>query len=156
MKIREFTSEDAAQVTGCITQLQEFERGLDTRVLPGRAVEDWYLDYLLAACAQTAGRVLVAEVDGEVVGFAAVQARVPNEDRDEEGYEYAYISDLGVRETHRGGGIGRALIEAAEDYARARGARWLRIGVLARNETAHRLYRRCGFADRLVMLEKVL
>jgi GNAT superfamily N-acetyltransferase len=156
MKIRRFGPEDGDQVTACIVELQNYERAIDARVLPGEAVEGWYLDHLLDACARQDGAVLVAEADGRVVGFAAVQCKVANEDVDEGDYAFALISDLGVNRSHRGRGIGRALIAACEDLARARGARWLRIGVLGRNAVARGLYERCGFEDRQVVLEKTL
>jgi ribosomal protein S18 acetylase RimI-like enzyme len=156
MEIRRFRPEDAAEVTGCIVQLQTYERAIDGRVLPGDAVEGWYLDHLLKTCEEQDGTLLVAEDGGHVVGFAAVQSRVPNEDVDECDYDFALISDLGVNETHRGQGIGRALIEACEAFARGRRARWLRIGVLGQNEMARGLYERCGFEDRQVLLEKPL
>jgi len=156
MDIRGFRPEDAAEVTGCIVRLQNHERTIDERVLPGDAVEDWYLDHLLKTCAEQDGTLFIAEVGGQVVGFAAVQSRVPNEDVDESDYLFALISDLGVNESHRGQGIGRALFESCEAFARDRGARWLRIGVLGRNEVARGLYERCGFEDRQVLLEKPL
>jgi ribosomal protein S18 acetylase RimI-like enzyme len=156
MDIRRFRLEDAAEVTGCIVELQTCERTIDERVLPGEAVEDWYLDYLLKTCAEQDGTLFIAEDGGQVVGFAAVQSRVPNEDVDESDYHFALISELGVNESHRGQGIGRALIEACGAFARGRDARWLRIGVLGRNEVARGLYERCGFEDRQVLLEKPL
>jgi GNAT superfamily N-acetyltransferase len=156
MKIRAFRSEDGDQVTGCIVELQTYERAIDPRVLPGEAVAGWYLDHLLTLCREQEGAILVAEDGGRVVGFAAVQCKVPNEDTDEGDYEFALISDLGVNETHRGRGIGRALIAACEAFARDTGARWLRIGVLGENAVARGLYERCGFTDRQVVLEKTL
>lgn len=50
----------------------------------------------------------------------------------------------------------RRLIAACEAFARARGAQWLRINVLAANEDAVRLYRSAGFAPRLIELEMPL
>lgn len=156
MEIRRFRPEDAGQVTGCIVELQDYERAIDPRVLPGDAVEGWYLDGLLKLCAEQDGTLFVAEDGGQVVGFAAVQCKVPNEDADEARYEFGLISDLGVNRSHRGRGIGRALIAACESFAREREARWLRIGVLGRNAVARGLYERCGFEDRQVVLEKTL
>ncbi|MBM3523268.1 MAG: GNAT family N-acetyltransferase [Alphaproteobacteria bacterium] len=66
------------------------------------------------------------------------------------------VSDLMVRTAHRRRGIGRALLDAAEAYARAAGAAVLRINVLARNDGAAALYGRAGFADRLHQLSKRL
>jgi len=156
MEIRRFRPEDAAEVTGCIVQLQNYERLIDERVLPGEAVEAWYLDHLLKVSAEQDGTLFVAEVDGRVVGFAAVQRQVTNDDVDESEYDFALISDLGVNESHRGQGIGRALIAACEAFARGRDVRWLRIAVLGRNGLARGLYERCGFEDRQVVLEKTL
>jgi len=156
MDIREFQTADTEQVEACIAAMGDYERRIDERCLPGHAVRGWYLTYLQAECAAKQGKILVAEVDGEIAGFAAVQARVPNEDNDEEAYEYAYISDVAVLEAHRNKGIGRALIAAAEDFAVAAGARWLRISVLAQNPIARPLYERCGFGERVVEFEKDL
>jgi hypothetical protein len=94
MDIRRFRAEDAAEVTGCIAELQDYERTIDGRVLPGKAVEDWYLDHMLKTCAEQDGTLFVAEDGGRVVGFAAVQSRVPNEDVDESDYHFALISDV--------------------------------------------------------------
>lgn len=156
MKIRRFRPEDAAGVAGCIVELQNYERAIDERVLPGEAVRGWYLDHLLEICAAQDGTLFVAEVEDGVVGFAAVQRRVSNDDVDECDYDFALISDLGVNERHRGQGIGRALIAACEAFAREAGMRWLRIAVLGRNAVARGLYERCGFEDRQVVLEKPL
>ena len=156
MEIRRYRPQDAPAVSRCIAELQDYERGIDERVLPGEAVEGWYLDHLLKACAEQDGSLFVAEEGGQVVGFAAVQSAVPNEDVDECDYRFALISDLGVNEAHRGRGIGRALIEACEAFARERCARWLRIAALGQNGIARGLYERCGFEDRQVLLEKPL
>jgi len=48
------------------------------------------------------------------------------------------------------------LLEHAEKFARGAGARLLRVGVLARNEGARRLYASMGFADYTVQLIKPL
>jgi ribosomal-protein-alanine N-acetyltransferase len=69
---------------------------------------------------------------------------------------YAYGSDLVVLPAYRRRGIGRALLERAEAYARGEGARVLRVGVLAKNEAAARLYRSLGFGDCTIQLNKPL
>lgn len=57
---------------------------------------------------------------------------------------------------HRGRGIGRALLAAAEAHARKEGARELRIAVLAENGVAAGLYRDAGFRPYLVTMSKSL
>ncbi|HUP36286.1 MAG TPA: GNAT family N-acetyltransferase [Candidatus Limnocylindria bacterium] len=102
------------------------------------------------------GRVLVAEIDHRVVGFIALLARVVPEEPDEDQTPYAYISDLVVLPRYRRRGVGRALLERAEALARSSGARVLRVGVLAKNESAARLYRVAGFSDYQLQLAKRL
>ncbi len=157
MAIRDYRAEDAAAVRDCVAALQEFERGLDARLLPGEDIAERYLAELLTRCAKEEGRIFVAEVDGAVAGFAAVLPKVAHDDEpDEEDYDYAYVSDVAVLDRYRRRGLGRALLEAAEDYARERGATLLRIGVLAANQGARSLYEGQGFRDREILLEKPL
>ena len=74
------------------------------------------------------GQVIVAEMDGEVAGFAAVVG--------------GELDGLFVEPDMRGGGIGRALVDAATHEARKRG---LALKVIA-NPRARRFYEHCGFS----------
>ena len=156
VRIREYRDGDGPRATACLLDLQADERRLEPRMLSPEAIAGWYLDHLLTECRKYDGTIFVAEDAGEVVGLVAIQTRVPSTDKDEEPYDFAYISDLGVREAARGRGIGTALIAAAEAFAHDRGARWLRISALGRNAGARRLYQRCGFHERVIDLEKPL
>jgi GNAT superfamily N-acetyltransferase len=147
---------DRDQLRACVIELQEFERGLEPRLPRGEEMVDQYLAFMLERCARTSGRVFVAAVDDTVAGFVAVLASVPAGEPDEDRAPYAYVSDLVVRSAYRRCGLGRALLEQAEGFARGAGASFLRVGVLARNEGARRLYARMGFADYTVQLSKPL
>jgi ribosomal protein S18 acetylase RimI-like enzyme len=57
------------------------------------------------------------------------------------------IHDLAVRPGHRGQGIGRALLTAAEALARQRGCCKLTLEVQEDNLPARQLYERFGFGD---------
>lgn len=54
--------------------------------------------------------------------------------------ETVLMNDLFVVPEARGRGVGRALIEASRDVARARGAAWLEWATAPDNHTAQRLY----------------
>ncbi len=56
------------------------------------------------------------------------------------------IHDIAVLPTHRGQGIGQALLAAAEAHARERGCCKLTLEVLTGNAVALRSYERFGFA----------
>lgn len=57
------------------------------------------------------------------------------------------VHDLAVLPTHRGRGIGRALLNAAEQCARVRGCAKLTLEVREDNVGARRLYEERGFRD---------
>jgi ribosomal protein S18 acetylase RimI-like enzyme len=65
-----------------------------------------------------------------------------------------YVNALAVLPGHRGAGIGRHLLDAAEARAGALGARTMSIQVYAQNQGAVRLYTRHGY--RVVAREPVL
>jgi ribosomal protein S18 acetylase RimI-like enzyme len=86
---------------------------------------------------------LVADLDGKVVGFAALRL-VP-----QVFYEgpYAELTELYVEPEHRRVGAGRALIEHAERLAKEGGAREMLLSVGAKNAEAQGFYRALGYAD---------
>jgi GNAT superfamily N-acetyltransferase len=87
-------------------------------------------------------RVVVAELEGEVVGLAHLQAAPAIElDR-----PVAKVGALVVDEAKRGQGIGRALVEAIEAEARRRGCEVLFLTTSERRDDAHAFYERVGLA----------
>jgi GNAT superfamily N-acetyltransferase len=61
-------------------------------------------------------------------------------------YRHAFIYQIFVFEALRGRGYGRATLVAAEDFARALGARALALNVFTPNRNAIALYESAGFA----------
>jgi ribosomal protein S18 acetylase RimI-like enzyme len=62
------------------------------------------------------------------------------------GVEDCWLEDVFVSDDARGTGLGRALVEAALERARARGCRRIELDVQETNEHAIRLYVKCGFS----------
>ena len=155
LRIREYQPEDEEQVHACFLALQEFLHQLEPTILTGTAAGK-YFAFMFARCAETAGKVFVAEVDKRVIGFVCVWGKMPSEDLDEEPVEYAFISDLVVLPAYRDQGVGQRLLHTAEAYARAQGAATLELEVLPTNEQALRLYTRQGFRPHHVLLKKPL
>jgi ribosomal-protein-alanine acetyltransferase len=83
--------------------------------------------------------VLVAVVDGALAGYALVALR----ERSASARLYSIAVDRRVGRR----GVGRALMAACEDYARARDRVWLRLEVRADNDAAIALYRSLGFRE---------
>jgi len=157
LNIREFDSHtDLVSVENCFVELQDEERQIDARMPRGSDIVAAYVPTMLDRCATAEGKVFVAELDGLVVGFVTVLTRVTSDEIDGGDLEYGLVSDLIVSKNYRNNGVGRRLLETAESFARNRRVRWLRVGVLAANSVASKLYTRSGYSDLYIELEKDL
>jgi GNAT superfamily N-acetyltransferase len=85
-------------------------------------------------------RVVVADLDGRPVGMGHLQV-TPAIERERPA---AKIGALVVDDAHRGRGVGRALVEALEAEARARGCELLYLTTAERRDDAHVFYERLG------------
>jgi len=103
---------------------------------------------------QTPGTaVFIAEgADGRAVGFIHLITRADYY-RDE---EFGHVSDLVVAREGEGRGVGAALMEAGETWARARGYRLLTLHVYAANTRARKVYEKLGYAEEFIRCAKVL
>ena len=59
-----------------------------------------------------------------------------------------YLAELYVQPSERGRGIGRALMEAAIEFARERGADYMDLGTAESDGAARGLYESLGFSNR--------
>jgi mycothiol synthase len=131
-------------------QLTRFRRAAATRHFislydASFSATAWYQPFSKEEVAETlqdAGDLLFAVVGSqpghEPVGFSWL--RLEGKD--------GRIEPVGVAPAHQGRGVGRALLEAALQELRQRGAREARLGVWRRNQGAVSLYRQLGFRPR--------
>jgi ribosomal protein S18 acetylase RimI-like enzyme len=92
-------------------------------------------------------RLLVAELDGEVVGMARVSVSQAGGMTPERA---VFLSRVVVDPTRRGAGIGRALVDAADAFGRERGASFLVAYVFSGNTEGMKVWDALGFRDRFV------
>jgi ribosomal protein S18 acetylase RimI-like enzyme len=155
--IREYNdSRDTNALRDCFAELQNNERQFDPGKPEGSTIAAAYLDRMFARCHDWDGRVFVAEVTGQVVGFVCVWAKVPPEEPDESPAEYAFVSDLVVSKLYRRRGIGKQLLSAVESFARSRGSCSIRIEVSSHNVSARSRYNSLGFEEYKIELLKRL
>ncbi|MBD2576076.1 GNAT family N-acetyltransferase [Oscillatoria sp. FACHB-1406] len=88
-----------------------------------------------------------AKIAGLWMGNAIAQA---------EGDRYAHIFLLYVVPEYRCRGIGSALMQKAEDWARRRGDRQIGLQVFCENRPALSLYRRLGYQEQSLLMVKQL
>lgn len=129
--IRDARPEDAQAVAGLVGEL-----GYPTNA-------ETMLRRLKLLDSSEADRVLVAEVEGKVVGLASVHVSLAIEFDQ----PAAKLSAIVVGDEYRGRGIGTGLLVAIETEARSRGCGLLFLTTAEHRTDAHTFYRRIGFEE---------
>ena len=141
IRIRTATNADAAGIASIIRELGWFasitaEAEADTIMRIAAALE----------AAETSSHYVayVAETDEEIVGFTALHVLPYLIHTGNDGY----LSELFIRESARGQGVGTALLRAIQDEARRRGCFRLRlINVKTRDSYQRRFYAKNGWEE---------
>jgi GNAT superfamily N-acetyltransferase len=143
--IREANADDWPNVAALLAELGR----PDVR---GAPEEDEARVLFLSYLARPDAVALVAEDDGRVAGFLDMEYRV----RLNFTTPQAWIPDLIVDEGSRGLGIGRALLEQAEELAREHGCWSMTLESATWRERAHAFYLREGWEETGKAFSKVL
>lgn len=106
--------------------------------------------------AENHGMFLIAEDNGASVGWAFAHDEMAELFVIEAERHHGTLAELYVVPSARGKGLGRALIEGCEAWARGRGHKLLTVGVLAKNPSAIRAYEGAGYAPYWVTLRRYL
>lgn len=154
--LRPYTSVDYDDVVRLVIQLQEYERTIEENRVPGEQIGKRYIDELVKKANEQSGTMIVATIEGAVVGYVCVIIEEEDDEYLTTLRRYAYITDIVVNETSRRLGIGARLMHAAEDYARKSGLSDITVNVLAANDPARRTYEKAGFTPYEVMYKKPL
>jgi GNAT superfamily N-acetyltransferase len=154
--IRPYEDRDEREVVDLARELQKYESAYYDLLLPPSEIGSWYVLRLLRQARASGGELLVADIGGRVIGYATLLVGQSSEDPEEVYYTFAEIGDLVVSEFARNKGIGVALLGECERRARRAGEKWLRIGAIAANSNAARIYERYGFSTKFLKMEKPL
>jgi ribosomal protein S18 acetylase RimI-like enzyme len=97
--------------------------------------------------------IFIAEDEsGRAAGFIYLQTQVDYFNAEKHGY----ISDLAVDKSFEGQGVGRALMNKAEEWARQHGYGLLTLYVFAGNKRAQLLYEKNGFQQEVIKYAKMI
>ncbi len=124
----------------------DYHASIDPRLMVREDAEASFRRFLTrTAAAQADVIVLVADVGDEIAGFLVgmIRERTPVFVRSTHGY----ITDIYVDPRFRRRGIGRRLVEIAEEWFAARGMDHVRLQVAAANEAGLAFWRSLGFGD---------
>jgi GNAT superfamily N-acetyltransferase len=95
--------------------------------------------------------VLIADRAGAPVGCLHILATT-----DFFGTRHAHISVIATTEAAEGSGVGRTLLQHAEEWARRRGLSLLTLSVFAANDRARRFYEQAGWSPEMMKYVKPL
>ena len=131
MTVRAATEADEAAIR---VLWEEFEAEVPEP--DGFAPDTWDVDWASLLENMESGVVVVAEEDGEVIGFAEATAVEPRR---------WHLDTIHVRPGSRRRGVGEALLHACAEAAVARGAEYVSLTALTSNEVGLRVWERLGF-----------
>jgi GNAT superfamily N-acetyltransferase len=149
VRVRQGTPEDVPSLVALFQELDRMQA--DWRVFtPRPGFYDEVGEKYQEAINNPDAVVLVVDDDeGEVVGMAYGEARVPSRFSDERALELAGVV---VRAGYRGRGVGRELVAEAARFADARGIEWVELKTFAPNRGAMEFWDDLGFTPRVVQL----
>ena len=148
--VRPFVSDDRTYVLSLAPRLEIGRQPWRDAELWLQTVESWLTESINQHDQKT--MVFIAEDEtGESVGFATV-----SHSKHFTGQPQAYIGELATSESAEGRGVGRALVEACEQWARDQGYTMLVLSTGAGNTRALRFYSHLGFHEEDVTLTKLL
>ncbi|TMK30927.1 MAG: GNAT family N-acetyltransferase [Actinobacteria bacterium] len=148
MKVRQATPEDVPALVALFQELDRMQS--DWRVFTPRPgfYDEVGAKYQEAMKTENAV-VLVAEDEGEIVGMAYGEVRIPSRFSDERALE---LSGVVVRTGYRGRGVGRALVQEAARFAGEMGVEWVELKTFAPNQGAMAFWEGLGFTPRVVQM----
>lgn len=147
IKLREAELSDIPRINELVAEMFRAIDGRDDAAGYGPGALDYYF---------SGGEdwICVAETDGQIIAFLSMEVH-----REEQ--NFIYLDDFCVDASCRGQGVGTAMLNAADDFARKIGFSIIVLHVKMSNEGARRLYQRHGYAvldddgDRFRMIKRI-
>jgi ribosomal protein S18 acetylase RimI-like enzyme len=152
MKIRKARLEDSPQIVSLwkemISHHNVFRTSKFERMKP--EAHNNFRKFVISNIRSRNGLVLVAEDKGKLVGYSLnyIRKNIPIFRIGKMGY----LSDLYVKERHRGAGIASMFKDAAFRWFREKGLRHASVEVYFENKASWSIYRKWGFEENHVRL----
>jgi GNAT superfamily N-acetyltransferase len=148
--VRSYTPKDDAFIVSLAPRLAIGKQAWRDLTLWLKTVEEWLIESIRQHNHKTV--VLIAEDEhGKRLGFATVTHSTHFT-----GQRQAYIGELVTIETAEGRGVGSALVQACEQWAREQGYRIITLTTGAANARARKFYEHIGFHEEDITFTKLL
>jgi RimJ/RimL family protein N-acetyltransferase len=137
--IREIRDRDAKRVLEAFREIARTSKWLLTppEEAPKSVKEE--LKFIRRHRKSKNSHLAMAEIDGEVIGLVGAEGTGKRR------HAHVTVVGLAIRKKWRGKGIGLKMMKYIESWAKRAGLKKLRLGVIAENKIARKLYRKMGF-----------
>ena len=139
VRIREAAPEDAPGLIALFETLYAETKSLLREPCEAVPPVEQYAERIVQGAAAGSEAWLVAERDGRLVGVCVGRRGSASRNR------HALFLVMGVLQAWWGRGVGRALLQAVEQWAVSHGIHRLELTVSVGNARARSLYEKCGF-----------
>lgn len=145
--IRQADKHDLEQLSRLYVEFHEFHvRGVPDRLSRSSNSRHAELDSALQKTFENENAaIFVAEVDGQLVGLGEVYIREDAPNPLKVSYKYGHLQSMVVNAAHRGRGIGTRILEAVEQWARAKNATEIRLDTWEFKEGPLGFYKKGGY-----------
>ncbi|MFQ6057267.1 MAG: GNAT family N-acetyltransferase [Anaerolineae bacterium] len=145
--VRRARLKDVNDILPLWEEMMRFHAALDPRLEVGPRGVDYMRQVIPDWLRSEACCVLVAEVEGHIVGYIA--GRVADNPPIFRLRAYGHVSDICVAPEWRRQGIGRRLYEALREWFKDQGLSVIQLNVAHRNPASQAFWRAMGFEDYL-------
>jgi diamine N-acetyltransferase len=144
--IRQAKAEDAALLAELNTAVQQLHADAEPQRYKAPQPHDPALIAVYSRhLADAKTQIFIAEAEGEALGYILLQEQQTEENPFVYAQNRLYIDQMSVNASHRGKGVGHALMQRAKELGRECNVDYLVLGVRAFNEEAIKFYKREGF-----------
>ena len=144
VKIRAAVTSDVRRLVELWREMWEYHKSRDERYQVTPLADTWMEDWIGRCIEDDEALVLVADAPppvGYLLGMILQNPPVVPWSL------YGHISELSVTDSHRRGGIGGRLLEAADAWFKARGCGYVEANIAVTNEAARAFWSRHGYLD---------
>jgi ribosomal protein S18 acetylase RimI-like enzyme len=155
-EIRDASEEDLEKINEISIESELYHSKMLPEIFASPDGFQFNLDYLNKVLRTKEGRIFVATAGKRIVGYAIVY---PGKDRSWPTFrkrKFLYIDTLDVRKGFTHKGIGTALLNHCEGFAKSHRYAYLELNVLTVNKDALALYRSRGFNTYIERMMKKL